>query len=221
MSRNLSKSEILNEAFKAETRNDLRKLTVQQLRTAVREATKDVNIRARDRESEQAEVALNKLKTAGLEVADRSNLTKVKKQINRSRVSANVNYKSKEQLIDQYQALRKYQKADTESEEAMKEYEKGFEEAYKKFQSSDMGSQYKNITQEEFKNIINKLDTYENAISKKEFKYEIFEAVKTFKENKPEGDVNEAVDKIFEAINGSTTSDDAINNMYNAIGITR
>ena len=64
----LSKSEIVKQAFEAQTRADLRKLTVQQLRTAVREATKDVNVRSQTRTSEQSEVALNKLKIAGLEV---------------------------------------------------------------------------------------------------------------------------------------------------------
>lgn len=217
----LTKSEIVKQAFEAQTRQDLRKLTVQQLRTAVREATKDVNVRSQTRTSEQSEVALNKLKIAGLEVADRSSLEKSKKQMKKSRLSANVNWKSKEELIDQYQALRKYQKADTESEEAMKEYEKGFSDAFEKFQKSSMGKQYSNITQSEFKNIINKLDTYESAISKKEFKYEIFEAVKTYKEQNNTGDVSNAIDKIFDAINGSATSDEAIDNMYRAIGLTR
>lgn len=233
MARNLSKADIVKEAFEAETRNDLRKLTVQQLRTAVREATKDVNIRARTRESEQSEIALNKLKIAGLEVEDRGDLTRAKKQIGRSRVSANVNYKSKEELISQYQALRKYQKADTESETAIKEYEQGFEEAYEKFKNSDAGSNYsKDISLSEFKEIINKLDTFEGAISKKEFKYEVFEAVKTYKKVKEAGELkptasgkkvepDEVVDILLSSISSASTEDAAINNMYKNLGIVR
>ena len=213
----LNKTEILQKAATASSRSEYRELSVQQLRTAVREAVKDVNIRAQYRESEQSQVALNKLKIAGLEVADRPNLEKSQKQISKRKVSANVNWKSKEELITQLQALKKYQKADTESEIAISEYEKGFEDAYGQFLKSDKGADYSNVTLDQFKQIINKLDTFESAISKKEFKYEIFEAVKTANEQ----GVSFDMDDLFSAFENGGTEEDVINGMYEAIGLTR
>lgn len=213
----LNKTEILQKAATASSRSEYRELSVQQLRTAVREAVKDVNIRAQYRESEQSQVALNKLKIAGLEVADRPNLEKAQKQISKRKVSANVNWKSKEELITQLQALKKYQKADTESEIAKEEYEKGFEDAYGQFLKSDKGADYSNVTLDQFKQIINKLDTFESAISKKEFKYEIFEAVKTANEQ----GISFDMDDLFSAFENGGTEEDVINGMYEAIGLTR
>lgn len=214
---NLTKTEILQKAANASSRDEYRELSVQQLRTAVREAVKDVNIRAQYRDSEQSKVALAKLKIAGLEVKDIGNYEKAKSQIARSRVAGNVNYKSKEQLIDQLQALKKYQRADTESEQARQEYEEGFKEAFKNFGESDAGEKYKDMDYEDFKNILNKLDTFESAISKKEFKYEIFEAVKTARDQGK--DVN--LDDVFDAIKNGNDVDDAINNMYQTMGVVR
>lgn len=210
------RSEIISLASRASSRSELNQLTVKELRIAVREAVKDVNVRMKSMESEQSKVALNKLKIAGLEFSD-SSISKAEKQMRRAKVSANVNYKSKVELMEQMKALNKFRKMDYESDVAKAEYEAGWQSAYEAFQKSDTGSRYDNISAEEFRDITNKLDTFADVIDKETWKYEIFEAVSTAKAQGQKVDLV----SLFRSFENGGTESDIRTAMYDSLGVVR
>lgn len=206
-------------ASRASSRSELNKLTVKELRIAVREAVKDVNVRMKTMESEQSQVALNKLKIAGLEFSD-SSISKAEKQMRRAKVSANVNYKSKVELMEQMKALNKFRKMDYESDVAKAEYEAGWKSAYSAFRKSKIGQRYKNISREEFREITNKLDTFADVIDKDAWKYEIFEAVSTAKRQGKNKNTIDLV-SLFQSFDGGKTEDEVREAMYTSLGVIR
>lgn len=211
-----TKSEIMSAAATATSRKELSALTVKELRIAVRESVKDVNIRMKTMESQQAQVAVNKLKIAGLEFSD-ADIGKAQKQLSRSKVSANVNFKSKAELISQLQGLKKFQRMDYESDVARAEYEAGFQNAYNSFLQSENGRRYSDISYEEFKDITNKLDTFSDVIDKETWKYEIFEAVSSAHQQGQKVDLV----SLFRAFEGGGSESDIRESMYNNLGIVR
>lgn len=212
-----SKTDIISMASRASSRSELSQLTVKELRIAVREAVKDVNVRMQTMESAQSKVAIDKLKIAGLEMKT-SDIGKAQKQISRQKVSANVNYKSKAELMEQMKALNKFRKMDRESDIAKAEYEAGWESAYESFQKSANGSMYPDITMEEFRDITNKLDVFEDIIDKESWKYEIFEVVATAKQ---QGSGKVDIVGIFRAFENGGTESQIREAMYEAAGIVR
>lgn len=216
----MDKTSIIKVVNQDITTTALNKLTVQELRVAVRYMTNDVNERIKTMNSPQAQVAISKLKIAGLELGNRSrdtsSLSAQQKQESRQKVSANVNYKSKKELIKQLQGLQKFRKTDTESDKAREEYEQGFKEAYEKFKESEMGSKYKNLSSEEFKDLVNMMDKYKNVIDKS-FKYDIFEAASTAKSQGKKVDTQ----AILNAFDQNKNESDVINALYTNLGASR
>lgn len=168
-------------------RSTLNEFSVKQLRMAVREAVKDVNMRYQQMDSKQAEVAFNKLKASGLEVTKSSpkTISGIQKQLGRAKVSANVNYKTKQELITQLQGLQKFRAFDYESDAAVNKYEKGWKSFHETITKMD-GGKYADITIEQLKDISNNLDTYSDVIDSDSFKYEVFELVQTANTTTPE-----------------------------------
>ena len=182
-----TQSQMLSQTSGDWRRATLNEYSVKQLRMAVREAVKDVNIRYQHMDSQQAEIAFNKLKASGLEVTKASpkTISGIQKQLSRSKVSANVNYKTKQELITQLQGLQKFRAFDYESEEAVTKYDEGWKSFHETITKMD-GGKYSSISIEQLKDISNALDTYSDVIDSDSFKYEVFELVETANTMTPE-----------------------------------
>lgn len=198
-------------------RGDLRSLTVKELRIAVREAVKDVNTRYQYMESEQARIAYDKLKIYGMNKPKEEGLNEAIKREKTKVVAGNVNWKSKEELLDQLQALRKFQRFDYESPEALKSYEQEWEDAAKRFRSRY--PQYADMSTEDLKLILNTLDKYSDLIDSSSWKYELIELAKTANTQGKKLDMNQVLDVIKNA--DGMEKGEVLDEIYKTAGIER